>query len=181
MEDEWDNLQQIIVSILTGKTDPSIVIRKFANRYYKTPTKLAFMQYNHIIRSEFLLTYLLDREYQRAVMYALNRGEAYNRLYRSITLLRKGELRGLSEIEMTIWHQCTRLISSIILYCNTYILNALYEKADTEADRQFITKHSPCARSHINLLGHYEFCQQFKGREVDTFINRWDWQNEIHE
>lgn len=178
MESEWDNVQHLVISLLTGEADPSVVVSKYSNKNFKSPTKKAFTQYNHIVRSEFLLKYLLDRELQRAVLYALNRGEKYNSLYRSITLLRKGELRGLSEVEMVIWHQCTRLISSIILYYNTYILNTLYERAQTEEERDLIVRHSPCAHAHVNLLGHYIFCQQFHEHVVDNFIERWDWQRE---
>lgn len=179
MEAEWDNIQHLVVSLLTGEADSSVVIGKYSNKNFKSPTKRAFLQYNHIVRSEFLLRYLLDRESQRAVLCALNRGEAYNGLYRGITLLRKGQLRGLSEVEMTIWHQCTRLISSIILFYNTYILNALYEKTETEEERKLIARHSPCAYAHVNLLGYYEFCHPFQGHEIDNFIQRWDWRREF--
>lgn len=178
IEAQWDSMQHLTVSMLLGSADPSVIIGKYSNKNFKSPTKEAFAQYNHIVRTEFLLRYLLDPELQRAVLCSLNRGEGYNALYRGITLLRKGELRGLSEVEMAIWHQCTRLISSIILYYNTYILNALYVNAKTDEERRLIVRHSPCARSHVNLLGYYKFCEQFNGRDVEDFIKDWDWRHE---
>lgn len=60
--------------------------------------------------------------------------EEYNNLYRAITLLKKGELRGRSEIEMEIWHQCTRLISTVMLYYNSYILNSFYAAAKDDVE-----------------------------------------------
>jgi len=110
-----------------------------------------------MLLAQFLLLYLHDPEFIRAIMLALNRGEEYNNLYRAITVLRKGELRGQNEIEMEIWHQCTRLISSVMLYYNTYILNSLYIAAKSEEEKKFLIEKSPCAWSHINLLGYYQF------------------------
>ncbi len=146
---EWDNIQRIVASLLSGEEAPSILISKLASKNYSSDTKKAFIQYNHVVRSEFLLTYLHDPEFRRAILIALNRGEAFNNLYRAIAVLRKGELRGQSEIEMAIWNQCTRLISSIILYYNAYILNKLYQNAKNEAERAFLVQLSPGAWVHI--------------------------------
>lgn len=172
---EWDNIQRMVASLLTGEESPSIVISKLSSKNYRSDTKTAFTQYNHIIRSKFLLNYLDSEEFRRAILIALNRGEAYNNLYRAISILRNGELRGGSEIEMEVWNQCTRLIASIILYYNTYILNSLYVSTNNEAEKAFIASLSPGAWGHINLLGYYQFCGQFRHEQVDHWIKQWDW------
>jgi hypothetical protein len=133
------------------------------------------VQYNSIVKSQFLLLYLHDHEFRRAILIALNRGEAYNGLYRAITLLKKGNLRGQSEAEMEVWHQCTRLISAIILYYNTYILNSLYVAATTEQEKELLLKMSPCAWSHINMLGYYQFCDLINEEAFEQWIKNWDW------
>ena len=53
---------------------------------------------------------------------ALNRGEAFNRLYQAIAILNKGQLRGHLEVDMMIWDACTRLLAAVILYYNSDIL-----------------------------------------------------------
>jgi TnpA family transposase len=108
LHEEWDNIQRLIASILTGEATPSVVIRKLSSKDYTSNTKKAFVQYNNIVRSQFILTYVHNEPFRRSIMHALNRGEAYNNLYRGISLLNNGELRGKSEIEMEIWNQCTR-------------------------------------------------------------------------
>ena len=155
---EEDNIQHIVASLLIGDTKPSNIIRKLSSKDYHSKTKGALVHYNNMVKSQFLLSYLHDPELRRAISIALNRGEAYNGLYRAITLLKKGNLRGQNEIEMEIWHQCTRLISAIILYYNTYILNSLYVAATSEEEKEFLLKLSPCVWAHINLMGFYQFC-----------------------
>ena len=172
---EWDNIPKFVASMLTGETTPSIVISKLSSKNYNSNTKKAFVQYNNIVRSQFLLKYLHDVKFRRAILIALNRGEAYNNLYRAITLLNNGELRGQSEIEMEIWNQCTRLIASIILYYNTYILNSLYHHAKDPAEKQFIVDLSPGAWVHVNFLGHYKFCEKFDEKSFDQWLREWHW------
>ena len=114
-------------------------------------------------------------------MYALNRGEGYNSLYRGISLLNNGAFRGKSEIEMEIWNQCTRLIASVAHYYNASILNDLYVKAQNDEERQFLASLSPTAWEHINFLGHYQFQTLSKSDEdwLEKLLNQWDWRKNI--
>ncbi len=179
LPDEWDNIQRLVTSLLTGEALPSILISKLAAPNYRSSTKTAICHYNHIVRSQFLLQSIHDSEFRRAILVALNRGEAYNNLYRAITPLKQGMLRGQSEIEMEIAHQCTRLIASIILYYNSYILNSLYESTEDKDEKAFLASLSPSAWVHINLLGYYQFCGEFSEALLDQWIQRWAWRKSV--
>lgn len=178
MGEEWDNMQRFSASLLTGEAAPSSIIRKFCSKDYVSKTKRALAQYSHLVRSEFLLTYLHDPEFRRAILYALNRGEQYNGLYRAISILNNGELRGKTEIEMEVWHQCTRLIAAIIHYYNAYILNSLYVNSKDEEERRFLASLSPTAWVHVNLLGYYQFYTQSNVDWIENWLKQWDWRKE---
>ena len=83
MNEEWDNIQRLMASLLTGESNPTTIIRKLSSKDYVSNTKKALVQYNNIVKSEFILRCLHDPELRRAMMYALNRGEAYNNLVSS--------------------------------------------------------------------------------------------------
>jgi TnpA family transposase len=176
---DWDNMQRMLVSLLSGEAMPSVVINKMSSKNYSSKTKLAFTHYNHIVRSEFILLALNSKEFRRAIECALNRGEAYNSLYRAITVLNGGKFRGQSETEMMIWDQCTRLVTTIILYYNTYILDHLYQNAKTDAEKDYICSLSPGAWVHVNLLGYYRFFGLEKSHYIDEWLASWDWQRVI--
>lgn len=91
IESEWDNMQRMAASIITGEASPSVVIRNLSSKEYSSRTKRAFVQYNNIVKSHFILQYIHDAEFRRAVTDALNRGEKYNSLYRAITLFNNGQ------------------------------------------------------------------------------------------
>lgn len=175
---EWDNIQRIMASLLTGEASPSTIIRKLCAREYVSKTKKALVLYNHLLRSKFILTFIHNKEFRRAILYALNRGEHYNGLYRAISLLNNGELRGKSEIEMETWHQCTRLIASIIHYYNGYILNSLYVNSTDEEEREYLASLSPTAWGHVNLLGNYQFNTQSNVDWIEQILQQWDWKKE---
>ena len=170
---------RMVVSILTGDAIPSVVITKMSSQKYRSKTKLAFTHYNNIVRSEFILQYINDKNFRRAIERALNRGEAYNNLYRAITLLNGGKFRGQSETEMMIWHQCSRLVAAVILYYNAYILNYLYVNAKTQEEKELILALSPGAWEHINLLGYYQFCGLKSAQFIDEWLAKWDWQQSV--
>lgn len=174
--DDWDNMQRMLVSMLTGEAIPSVVIGKMSSRHYRSTTKLALTHYNHIVRSEFILRSISDKNFRHAIERALNRGEAYNNLYRAITLLNGGKFRGQSEAEMTTWDQCTRLIAAVILYYNAYILNYWYLNAKTQAEKDLILALSPGAWVHINMLGYYQFFGLESSQFIDQWLARWDWE-----
>jgi TnpA family transposase len=165
---EWDRVQHVAASILTGDANASVIINKLASSRYTGKTKRAFIQLNNILKTNFILRYIHDLQFQHTIERSLNRGENFNRLYRAIALLNKGQLRGRSEVEMMIWDACTRLLAAIIQYYNTLILNNFYEKATDRQVREFLLRASPTAWAHINLLGHY----QFYGNQVQTI---WRW------
>lgn len=179
--DEDDNIKRLLASFLTGHVSPTVIIKKMSSKNYSSKTKIALMHYNNMERSMHNLRMAHDPAYRYTVTMVLNRGEAYNNLYRAITLLNDGELRGKSEIEMEKWHQCTRLIAAIIHYYNTYIINTLYQRATSDEERKFLEKLSPTAWTHILLLGFYQFFNKSPENWVDEFLHQWDWRKAAKE
>ena len=176
--DNWDPMQHCVASMLTGDTNASVLIQKLASSRYHSPTKRGFVHYNNILKSNFLLQYIHDLDFRHAIERALNRGEAFNRLYQAIALLNKGQLRGQHEIDMMIWDACTRLLAAVILYYNSVILNTLYENATDSQMKEWLLRVSPTAWAHINLLGHYQFLTGGL-LNLEQWIKQWPWEQQV--
>ena len=68
----------------------------------------------------------------------------------------------MSELEVEIWNECTRLIALIIIAYNMCILSELYElklKQGDTAAIEFLKHISPIASQHLNIAGLYEFSE----------------------
>lgn len=165
---EWENIERIILSLALKETTQSIIIGKLSSYARKNKTKRALWEYNNIIKSLYLLDYVDSPPLRRNVHQALNRGENYHQLKRTISYANFGKLRFRSEYEQNIWNECSRLLTNCILYYNIAILsNAVKRKEEISATEDIITlkQISPMAWQHINFLGRYEF------GKLDSLIN----------
>jgi len=172
--EEEDNLKRLIVSLALKSTTQSTIVRKLSSYHRKNRTKKALWEFDNIIESLYILTYIDDLSMRQGVQKALNRGEAYHRLKRAIFHDNQGKFRVRTELEQQIWSECTRFIANSIIYCNASILSALYtaaEQAGKREETEMLKRTSPVAWRHINLRGRFEFQKQTPMLNIDEIIS----------
>ena len=158
--EEWDNIQRIMVSLALKTTTQNIIVRKLSAFALKNKTRRALWEYDHILRSLYLLDYIDSPPLRRNVQRALNRGENYHQLRRAVSYANFGKLRFKTEHEQQIWGECARLITNCIIYYNTMLLSNVLEYKEAAGDVQGaerLKQVSPVAWQHINFFGRYEF------------------------
>jgi len=112
--EEWDNIQRIMVSLALKTTTQHIIVRKLSAFALKNKTRRALWEYDHMIRSLYLLDYIDSPPLRQHVQRALNRGESYHQLRRAVSYANFGKLRFKTEHEQQIWGECARLITNCI-------------------------------------------------------------------
>jgi hypothetical protein len=100
------------------------------------------------------------------VLRAVNRGESYHQLRRTISYANYGKLRFGTEYEQHLWSECSRLIANCIIFYNATLLSKLL--ADKGEPRRhargaLVKQASPVAWQHVNLYGRYEFRKRQPG------------------
>ena len=158
--EEWDNMQRIMVSLALKTTTQHIIVRKLSAFALKNKTRRALWEYDHMIRSLYLLDYIDSPPLRQHVQRALNRGESYHQLRRAVSYANFGRLRFKTEQEQQLWGECARLITNCIIYYNTLLLSNVLAYKEGVGDIQgaaLLTQISPIAWQHINLYGRYEF------------------------
>ena len=104
---------------------------------------------------------------------ALNRGESYHQLRRSVAYANFGKLRFKTEYEQQIWGECSRLITNCIICYNTTILSRLLDHGQSTENQELgdrIKNASPVAWQHINFYGRYEFGKQSQPIDMAQMI-----------
>jgi hypothetical protein len=94
---------------------------------------------------------------------AVNRGESYHQLRRTICYANYGKLRFGTEYEQHLWSECSRLIANCIIFYNATLLSNLLAHKESRGDMQgaaLVKQVSPVAWQHVNLYGRYEFRKQ---------------------
>ena len=173
IEDEWNNLQHIFASILMNHTTQPIVVKKLSSHERKTRTQKALWEYNKILMDSHILRFIDDPELRKTIRSALNRGEGYHQLTGKIGSVHGSKFKGTTELELTIWIECSRLIANCIIYYNALILSKIYEAQEKLRNKEileFIKRLSPIAWRHIILNGLYEFTSIPAGINLDEII-----------
>ncbi len=174
IQNEWDNIVRIFVSLGLRKLTQSTIVRKFSSYSRKNRTHKALWEYNSIIETLHLLQYLNDPVYRKQISKSLNRGEAYHKLKRAIFHANNGKFRVKTEVEQQIWSECIRLLANCILLYNTYIINQFLlnnKKYDFETKVEAIKKISPTAWQHVNFYGEFEFYRKDNGINFSDMID----------
>jgi len=169
----WDQVQRIMVSLALKTTTQSIITGKLSAYARKNKTRRALWEYDHIIRSLYLLRYIDEPPLRRHVQRALNRGESYHKLRQAVAFANFGKLRFKTEHEQQIWGECSRLITNAILCYNATILSNLLTHRENTGDSEGAAQlHnlSPVAWQHINLFGRYEFTQRTEPIDMKEII-----------
>jgi TnpA family transposase len=167
----WPEILPILTAVLSHETSQHIIIKKLSSHDYKSDVKDALWELNDILKSIHILKYIDDPDYRRNIRAALNRGEAGHQMLDKVINVGNGTFRGMSDLEVEIWNECTRLLILIILYYNAYILSKLYEikvKKNDKAAIEYLKHISLIAIQHINLDGFYELAEPMANINVNV-------------
>jgi TnpA family transposase len=171
--DEWENIQRIMVSLALKTTTQHIIVSKLSAYARKNNTRRALWEYDHIIRSLYLLDYIDSPPLRRHVQRALNRSESYHQLRRAVSYANYGKLRFKTEYEQQLWEECSRLVTNCIIYYNATLLSRLLSYKERTGDSHgaaLLQQGSPVAWQHINLHGRYEFRKSPEAIDIDAIV-----------
>ena len=103
----------------------SSIVRKLSG-YSKNHSLLqALTEYDRLIKANYILEYINDENLRSYVQRALNRGEAYHQLRRTVAAVNGNRFRGGSDNEIDIWNESARLLTNVIIYFNSLVLSRL--------------------------------------------------------
>jgi len=162
-----------MVSLALKTTTQSIITGKLSSYARKNKTRMALWEYDAIIRSLYLLQYIDEPPLRRNVQLALNRGESYHKLRKTVAFANFGKLRFKNEHEQQIWQECSRLITNCIVFYNATILSNLLTCRESVGDIEGTARLknvSPVAWQHINLHGRYEFTKSEEIIDINKII-----------
>lgn len=80
IENNWQDLMQVVISIHKGKISTSVLLRKLTSYSTKNKLYLAFQELGRVIRTLFLLEYISDVELREKITATTNKVENYNQL-----------------------------------------------------------------------------------------------------
>ena len=147
VEEQWDSMIHVVQSLKQRTAPAHVVVQRLTNSFPSDRLSKAFTNLGRIIKTEYILRYITDRDLRRTVQLQLNKGEYRHKLPRWIFFANQGEFTTGDYEEIMNKASALSLVSNAILYWNTSrisnIVDSLRKQGETVDDETL---------AHISLL-----------------------------
>jgi TnpA family transposase len=158
IEEHWQDLMQVILSIHTGKLLPSWLLQKLATDNPKNKLYKAFKELGCVIRSMFLLKFVSTPPLRHDIQDATSKMESYNGFSQWVTFGGWGILKSRDPVENEKRIKYKDLIANAIMLQNvvdlTDVMHDLVQEGHLVSP-EFIVPMSPYMTEHIKRFGEY--------------------------
>src|SRR5215831_4936002 len=119
IEEQWDEMIRVALSLKQRTAPAHVIVQRLTNSFPADRLAKAFTNLGRIIKTQYILRYLTDRELRRTVQLQLNKGEYRHKLPRRIFFADQGAFTTGDYEEIMNKASCLSLVSNAILYWNT--------------------------------------------------------------
>ena len=133
-EDQWEAMLQVAL-LLKWRTAPAhVIVQRLTNSYPADRFSKAFTNLGRILKTQYILRYLTDRQLRQTVQLQLNKGEYRHKLPRRVFFADQGEFTTGDYEEIMNKATCLSLVSNAILYWNTIKINEIVESLRAQGE-----------------------------------------------
>ena len=156
----WDDMLRVAGSLKLGWVTASLFISKLKSFPQQNDLANSFAEYGRMIKTIFILRYLMNQPYRRKINSQLNKGERLHDLRRFLFFAHQGAIRQRQEEELTNQASCLNLITNAVVTWNTIYMKAAINQLRSEGHQisdEDINRLSPTRYGHVNPYGIYPF------------------------
>ena len=147
VEEQWDEMIHVATSLKERTAPAHVIVERLTNSFPSDRLAKAFTNLGRIIKTEYILRYITDKDLRRTVQLQLNKGEYRHNLPRWIFFANQGEFTTGDYLEIMNKASALSMVSNAILYWNTSrisnIVDELRKQGETVDDDLL---------AHISLL-----------------------------
>jgi len=159
IEDYWQEMLQLVLSIKAGKLSSSLLLRKFGSYNKQNKLCLALRELGYVIRTLFLLDYVSDVDMREGITVETNKVESYNAFTEWLTFGNPYTIVASNdpeEHEKAVKY--TDILANVIMLQNVIdmsdIILELHEEGYPIIEQE-LARLSPYIRGNINRFGQY--------------------------
>ncbi|MBE9045304.1 Tn3 family transposase [Pleurocapsales cyanobacterium LEGE 10410] len=156
----WDDMLRVAGSLKLGWVTASLFLSKLKSFPQQNDLASSFAEYGRMIKTIFILRYLMNQPYRRKINNQLNKGERLHDLRRFLFFAHQGAIRQRQEEELTNQASCLNLITNAVVTWNTIYMEAAINQLRSEGHSisdEDINHLSPTRYGHVNPYGIYPF------------------------
>jgi TnpA family transposase len=147
VEEQWEEMMRVALSLKQRTAPAHVIVQRLTNSFPSDRLSKAFTNLGRVIKTQYILRYLTDRDLRRTVQLQLNKGEYRHKLPRRIFFANQGEFTTGDYEEIMNKASCLSLVSNAILYWNTLKITEIVDQLRAQGDEV-----EPATLAHISLL-----------------------------
>jgi TnpA family transposase len=147
VEEQWDEMMRVALSLKQRTAPAHVIVQRLTNSFPADRLSKAVTNLGRIIKTQYILRYLTDRDLRQTVQLQLNKGEYRHKLPRRIFFANQGEFTTGDYEEIMNKASCLSLVSNAILYWNTLKITDIVDQLRTQGEAV-----DPATLAHISLL-----------------------------
>jgi TnpA family transposase len=158
IETHLPDMLRVVLSIKAGRISASTILRRLGTYSRKNRLYQAFSELGRVIRTGFLLRYVLDADLRSTIQGATNKSEALNRFLKWTFFGGEGIIMENSRDEQRKAIKYNHLVANCLIFHNLCSLTRLaqtLEKRGESVPEDAIAAISPYLTEHINRFGDY--------------------------
>ena len=159
----WEELVRVAGSLKLGYVTASLFIRKLQAYPRQHQLTYGLQEYGRLVKTIFILRYLLHQPLRRKINTQLNKGEQLHALRSWLWFGGDGVLRRKQEEAQQEVVGCLNLLTNAVVVWNTVYMQEVIAQLRAEGypvQDEDLAHLSPARFEHINRLGKYTFAEQ---------------------
>ena len=156
----WDDLLRVVGSLKLGWVTSSLFIGKLQSFPQQNGLLGALQEYGRLLKTNFILRYLLSEDYRRSINTQLNKGEKLHDLRRFLFFAYQGFIRHRQSENLANQSACLTLVTNAVVAWNTVYMQEVVKQLQLSGavvNEVDFVHLSPARFEHINPYGRYEF------------------------
>jgi TnpA family transposase len=147
VEEQWDEMMRVALSLKQRTAPAHVIVQRLTNSFPADRLSRAMTNLGRLIKTQYILRYLTDRDLRRMVQLQLNKGEYRHKLPRRIFFANQGEFTTGDYEEIMNKASCLSLVSNALLYWNTLRITDIVDNLRAQGEEV-----DQATLSHISLL-----------------------------
>lgn len=175
LKTHWKDLMQVVISIKFGRISSSFILAKLNSYNYQNKLYKAFQELGKVIRTQFLLKYISDKELRQIITATTNKVESYNGLSDWVRFASKYLVATNNPDEMEKSIKYNNLITNAIILQNIIDITDICHQLKEEGyiiTKEDIAGMSPYLTSSIKRFGEYILDLDTKPPSVELTKNK---------
>ena len=171
----WKDLMQVVISVKYGRISSSFILSKLNSYNYQNKLYKVFQELGKVIRTQFLLTYISDKELRQVITATTNKAESYNGLSDWVRFASKYLVATNDPDEMEKSIKYNNLITNTIILQNIIDITDICHELMQEGyliTKEDIAGMSPYITDSTKRFGEYVLDLNKKPQNIDKVMDR---------